>query len=292
MKRIISDIKKAVCGQSYITDFSQRKFLPSVGFLSTLSLIHGVIFLIIMLLGSAAALHFFSGVEARDFIKKYIPAGVEVVVKDGVVTTGDNQPIVIPIPEEEQKQKKKKKHKKEKEDEWVDFKNLLVVNASVSNQLQAFEKYKTVALVTSEKIVIAEGEGETKVIDVDVLPNMTINQENILEKYDLFIPFIKVAIFVLPLLVWPFFAFGLVVYYLFLTLVLALIFLVVAGLKKVRVSYKQAYIISLYGLTGPILLSILGSLFGLDIGTVVTVLVYIIMVMINFGEVKKKEKKK
>ena len=167
-----TDIKNSIYGRDYKTHFASRTFGQGVSFIAKLTFVE---VLIIVLIGSAVFIPVAKMVLDRDnvysFLDTYIPAGAEVNVKDGKVTTPDMKPVIIPFPEDSGVE---------------DFKNILVVDPFITdNELMKYEEYNTMLLVTSNKIVnTEESNNAVKISSLDEVPDYKLNRDAFVSLYE------------------------------------------------------------------------------------------------------------
>ncbi len=268
LRNFWTDIKNSIYGRDYKGHFASRSFGQGVSFIAKLTFVE---VLIIVLVGSAVFIPVAKMVLDREnvysFLDTYIPAGAEVNVKDGKVTTPDGKPVIIPFPEDS---------------EVKDVENILIVDPAVTeNELVKYEEYNTMVLVTSDKIVSTEENDAVKVSSLNDVPDYKINRDAFVSLYEKFRPYIFVMIpmfaIVGGLMI---FVFG-VIFTLIINVIVALVTLLISKIKKVDMTYKQSYMVSLFAMTVSALVSMVSVLFGHTLNFLWILVVIAIAVAVN-----------
>jgi hypothetical protein len=271
LRNFWTDIKNSIYGRDYKGHFASRTFGQGVSFIAKLTVVE---VLIIILVGSAVFIPVAKMVLDREnvysFLDTYIPAGAEVNVKDGKVTTPDGKPVVIPFPEDSAVK---------------DVENILIVDPAVTeNELVKYEEYNTMVLVTSDKIVSTEENDTVKVSSLAEVPDYKINRDTFVSLYEKFRPYIFVMI---PMFVivggLMIFAFG-VIFTLIINIFVALVTWLISKIKKVDLSYKQSYVVSLFAMTVSALVSMISIAFGHTLNFLWILVVIAIAVAVNLNK--------
>lgn len=271
LRNFWTDIKNSIYGRDYVEHFASRTFGQGVSYIAKLTFVE---VLIIVLIGSAVFIPVAKIVLDREnvysFLDTYIPAGAEVNVKDGKVTTPDGKPVIIPFPEDS---------------EVEDVENIIVVDPAVTeNELMKYEEYNTMVLVTSDKIVSLEEDESVKVGSLSEVPDYKINRDAFVGLYEKFRPYIFVMIpmfaIVGGLMI---FVFG-VVFTLIMNIFMALVTLLVSKIKKIDLTYKQAYVVSLFAMTVSAIVSAISILFGHTLNFIWIIAVIAIAVSVNLNQ--------
>jgi hypothetical protein len=282
MRGFIFNLKQAILGGNYLKDFENKSFWRATGYISILVALHFIIVFTVPFLGSLIGFSVALNKEnVQIIIDKYIPEGVEIVVKDGKVSVVDELPVIIPFSSEFIENSKNQTVRKAPIVE-----NLLVIDPSVESTLESFQKYKTGTLVTHDQIFVMESNG-LKVIKIPEKANFVVNQNNIHSSFEKIRPFIIVGLFIFPILI---LIFGTLINMIAIwvgSLFYALAILIVASVKKIKLNYQKSYIITLYSLTLPIIMNIISNtFFGINLNFIVYIVLVFILAIINL----KKEK--
>ena len=169
MKKFILNIKNSIWGRDYLKDFGGKGFWQATGYLAILLFIQLVIIFVIPF--TTFLVKVSNEENVKNLIDTYISEKIEVVVKDGKVSTGDGLPIIIPIPvtEEEKLENATLNGRK-----FSEFQNILVVDPSSSSTVEAIEKYKSAVLITNDSVIAIEDGG----IKITKIPPILINNTN------------------------------------------------------------------------------------------------------------------
>lgn len=283
MKTIIQNFKNALYGKNYIGDFGTKSFWGGTGYLSLFIFLSSLaLFLPFVFFVAPYVTNFFDEQKVEQFVQANVPADFELEVRDGIVYTKDNATLAIPLSD-------KMRDEFESGDD-IDYENAFVVDTEVTDSIEAKEAYKTIALLTRDKLLVSEEEG-VKVIDIDKdIEDFTVTQENILSKYSEIKPIIKTILVIAAPVLFLFFVLLNIVGYWILSLICGGILVLILEIKKIKIAYSKAIIISLYVLSVPVLLSALFHAFGSrGLGFLGTILVFVLLLLINMSTKKEIE---
>ncbi|OHA79723.1 MAG: hypothetical protein A2747_00225 [Candidatus Yonathbacteria bacterium RIFCSPHIGHO2_01_FULL_44_41] len=211
--------------------------------------------------------------HAPEMVRNYFPAELTVHIEKGEASVNVVEPYVIVGKDGAQTILKEQ-----------GLENMLVVDTKHDFDKKKFEEYKTFALLTKTEIVTQSDKGQITIQDLRVFPTVTINQEWLLswvEKVHSNIGYIiffgLIATFIAMML-------GYLKYFVVL-LIFALIPLFIAYLKKISLSYGNAYKMSLYAIIPALALKTLINIFGVfSMPAYFTLLVFMLVVAINMQE--------
>lgn len=177
-------------------------------------------------------------------VENLYPADLVVTVKDGVVTTNSDKPIIIPIPEGDKVLSLANQ---------AGFANLVVIDPASSSTLEDYRRYKTAVLLTRDAVITTEQKGKitiqplekgmTATIDkakIDKFAGFAGKMLSILSPLIVLFAFVGIFLFGLALLV-PMFIYALVLWLLF-------------AIFKQKIGYWKSYQIGLHAATLPIIL--------------------------------------
>jgi maltodextrin utilization protein YvdJ len=279
MKHFFTTIQQAVYGRDYKTHFADITFWKGFRYLSLLVAIHIVVVSAVIGVRDFApvANQFFDRANVASMIDTYVPAEMQVNVKDGVVTTADGLPVVIQLDEEQSKLLQ------EEGSMQPDLENFLVINPAITTDaIERFKEYKTAVLITSNELVAYDDNGTSiQITSLKEFPNMEVSRATILSFYESSLPYVKWGIIIgLPLLIVFLYVSGVIGQLIFL-LILAGLTLLIAKIKKTALTYKQAYSISLYAITLPLLAEIVINFFTVYSLGLLTIPIVIVLVAVN-----------
>lgn len=238
MKNFWGDIKKATYGKDYKGDFASKTFGQGVWFFAKLTFVEVVLLVTFLLVFIIPAVRFaLDRQNINSFVDSYVPADLQIDIKEGKVTTPNNEVITVLLPD---------KAKEAEENKNID--NVLVVDPTITeNEIEKFEEYKTAVLITSDKIVSVD-EGIVKVASMSEVPDYSVNRDSIIALYEKARPFLYTMV---PLLV----LIGTVLMYIFImafslvaNFVLAVVTMIISKIKDVGLSYKESYVVTLYAM--------------------------------------------
>jgi hypothetical protein len=171
----------------------------------------------------------------------YYPDELEIVIKEGKVSTNVQEPYFIKI-------------SSDSKNSLVE--NILVINTKDSFSLENFKDYKTACLLTEENLVCYDSNQTIKINPLTNIPDFKLDKSivsSFLTKiqpfFKLFYPFFILVFFITIFIVslWR-------MIYLFFG---ALLIWLVAKIRKVDIGYKKSYQLGLHLMTAPFLIDFL-----------------------------------
>lgn len=184
------------------------------------------------------------------------PAGLEVTIKDGHASTNQVAPTLIPLPVTEIPAKIDSRDNQMP----ADLENFLVIDTTQPFTLEMFKNYHTVALLTADSLVSYDRGQAVTIRSLQNWPSFVINQGNLTTwstslnsvASRWLLPLVLVGIFLLVLFIATF-----ALAYL---LVASLLVYLVAIIRQNRLTYSQAYRVSMHAITLPVIISMLDLL--------------------------------
>lgn len=269
-KNFVEDIKKSLYGEDYKVYFTSKKFSQVVKYLLKWAFVQTIVVLIMVSFISIPAIKFISdGENIENFVSTHIPSELKVEIKDGVLSTGDGEPIFIEAPEDAKAQ-------------GYDY--LIVVDPTINtreNLVEIFQNYKTLNLVTSNYSVTTNEEGFS-VSSLENYPDYVLTQESIIDLYHKAKPYLIALIPVLYVFGLIFITIFNLLFSLISALFIALIVMLIGKIKKIKLSYKESYKIGAYALTPSIILGVVITIFPILILSIFfNLLLIIIFVAFN-----------
>lgn len=276
MKTFGHTFTRALWGRDYKKDFGQKTFWQGFWYVSILILLQLVIFFAVVGLRDVRPIlaYFFDRTAITEQITSRVPDTLDVSIKEGVVTTGDGLPIVIQMDDQM------------KVETGLD--NILVVNPTITeNTTEAFKSYKTAALLTANTLIMYEDDGRSiKESSLKDYPDMNITRDSIIAGYEMIRPFVFWGIVIgTPILLLLLYGTGIVAQLIFV-LILALITLLIAKIKRTALTYAQAYVISLYALTWLIFIEVIINLFVIFPLGLLTIPFFILIIALHLRSEK------
>jgi len=186
------------------------------------------------------------------FVKAGYPKDLVVTVKNGQLQTNAKEPYFIELPIIDEKTRADNYH---------------FITIDTKARYEDFSKYRTAILITKTGIITNDGNKKTLKIYPLENYNFVMNQSkydqftNMILPYVNYLPTIIIVLVSLLLILSPFIAalFMLIGQLIFLLLA-AFLFFITAKILKKNLAYKTVYILSLYGLTLPIVLNTIKNL--------------------------------
>lgn len=252
MSKFFQDIKTAVTGENFVSTFSERGLGTAIWYHYRVALIVAVVFTLSAALFIVPALLKFS---VADFVSEYYPDNLVVTIEDGAVSTNVDEPYAVPLDGKDPytvtdtnsrvpDTKKSPAH-------------ALVIDTRTIEPLTAMDTYDTYALLTKNQILVRD-DGEIRVFKLTDI-TFTISESEILSVALMLRPVVFVFIVIFTIL-FPFLiAAGSLVGSLFVALLFALIVLLIGRVHDLALSYKKAYVLTLYLLTLPLMFTLLDN---------------------------------
>jgi hypothetical protein len=265
--KFISQFRNAIYSKDYIATFAENTFGKVVLYLFLLGLIGSAIITVLLLPPIVAEIPAFS---TGNFITTYYPSALQIDITNGVVATNVAQPYFISVPTNDGGSAASDTPK-----------NLLVIDTTATDTVQALETYQTAALLTSNELVVKKNTGEIQIIPLDKVTKFHLDQQVALEFFKKSLPFLYaggvILVILIPFLLSALWTLG----QLFFMLVLAFIVWIVAKVRKIKLGYKKSYVLSGYLLTVPAVIGFVCGLFHITDPLIVTVLLFAVAAIVN-----------
>ena len=179
------------------------------------------------------------------------PAGLEVTIKDGHASTNQATPTIIPLPVTEIPAKIDSRDNQMP----ANLENFLVIDTTQPFTLEMFKNYQTIALLTADSLVSYDRGQAVTIRSLQNWPSFVINQGNLTTwstslksvASRWLLPLVLVGIFLL--------VFFIATFALAYLLVASLLVYLVAIIRQNRLTYSQAYRVSLHAITLPVIIS-------------------------------------
>lgn len=199
-----------------------------------------------------------------NFVADEYPDGLIVEIKDDVVTVNQEVPYFLPAAEEL----------------GIDNENLIVIDTSDDVSMDMIQSYDSLAVLTKDSIYFAKNKNEMRIFSLNDTDDITITEQKVVswghaaEKW-FYIAILPLVLFMIGLMAGISF-----VYYLFISLALALVPLLIGKMRKLNITYKSAYIISLYALVPMVMIDTVTTLMGMPFLPFLVVLVIFTVVVV------------
>lgn len=274
MKTILETFKKSIYNPAFYQSAGKEPFWNIFHYYSKVALILSAMMTVVLGIFIVPAGVAFIKEHAPDLIKTYYPAGLVVHIEKGEAMANVPMPYIVPV-----------KQVTGIAPAVDTLQNMLVIDTTHGFDKKTFEDYKTYALLTKTEIVTQSDKGQITIQNLRGTPTTTISQEVLLSWVEkirgalgYIVSFGLVATFVI-------FVLGYFMYLLPL-LLFALVPFFIAWLKKIPLSYGEAYKMSMYAILPALALKTLINLMGIFfIPPYFTLLVFMLIVALNMREV-------
>ena len=231
---------------------------------------------LLLALVGAVYLSFVSIPKVNSFISTFgdrvvdaYPAELEVRLKNGLVSTNVVEPYIIPLPKDEFNADYNKSN----------YENLIVIDTKSDLSLDKFNAYNTVVLLT-KNAVLTRDKGKITITELKGTSDLTINRDKLVYWVGKVTPFVKKLPYIIPVIVFT----GLFLYFafsLFYLLFVALLVFIIGKIRKLGLSYKKSYQISLHAITLPLILSMVSWFVNIKMFFFVPTIILLVVVWVN-----------
>jgi len=242
MITFFSTIKQSIYDPAFYRDLPSKPFSFSIKYLLKLALL-GAVFLCIF--GSIKYIPIIRNVANTigEQARETYPADLVIKVKDGQLTSNQQEPYFIKTPASMRSGWKDEKQ----------YANLAVIDTQTPFSTDQFEKYDTLSWILKSDIVVSDGDLQTRIVSIKDMPDAIVDKEFIIEitgKIKRFVD--KFVLFATPATM---FIIG------FLFVAVKLIYLVFAALlvwgllafMRHKMTYGTSFRIALHAMTLPLL---------------------------------------
>ncbi len=210
----------------------------------------------------------------NTYVTDLYPDDLVVEIKGGIATVNQPVPYLVATREEFE----------------IDNVNFFVIDTSDGVSMDTIKSYDSFAVLTKDSVYVEQNDNEMRVFSLRDAGDVTINEENVETWTNTAEKWTYVAVLPLTLMMIGMLAGFSLVYYLVVSFVLALIPLLVGKILKLTISYRSAYIISLYALIPVVVVDMVAMLMGtLSLPFMVTVVIFTFFLVFNLRGWKKEE---
>jgi hypothetical protein len=251
MSKFFQDVKTAVTGKNFTTNFIERPLRSAIWYHYRLALVVAALFTLAMGIYLLPGAFQFS---LTNFVADYYPNNLVVTIDNGAVSTNVTEPYGLP--QDGTAAGTLSVEDVSKNDMGTPT-HILVIDTNAAEPLSAMERYDTAALLTKDQILIRD-DGEIRVFKLTDV-TLTISEEEVISWAEIVSPIAIVFVLVLAIL-FPFLmAAGLLIGTLFVALFYALIVLLIGRTHDLPLGYKKSYMLTLYLLTIPTMLTLVDN---------------------------------
>lgn len=230
MKNFFSDLKSSFYGPAFYATAKTKSLGSAVGFLFLSALLTSFI---LVLFFAAVAIPGVLTIKPAEFVDQKFPAELAVTIKDGKASTNVEQPFIVPIPVEDRMKDEQ-------------FENYLVIDTRPDITVAALEGYKSVVVLTEKSLYMSAKDEPGRVVPLTDTDNVTIDKPFVAEMVNGLMAIFWIIVPIILIIGAPFIALFGLSYFLVVSLVGALIPLVIGKIRKVSMTYGEAYKTALY----------------------------------------------
>ncbi len=264
----LKKVKSSVYDPLYYSEILNMNFGGSLKYFFKLSLLLALV--------GAVYLSFVSIPKVNSFISTFgdrvvdaYPAELEVRLKNGLVSTNVVEPYIIPLPKDDFNSEYSKSN----------YENLIVIDTKSDLSLDKFNAYNTVVLLT-KNAVLTRDKGKITITELKGTSDLTINRDKLVYWVGKVTPFVKKLPYIIPVIVFT----GLFLYFafsLFYLLFVALLVFIIGKIRKLGLSYKKSYQISLHAITLPLILSMVSWFVNIKMFFLLPTIILLVVVWAN-----------
>lgn len=264
---IFKKIVSSVYSPKFYSEISKSSFGSAIGYLSLVSLFLSIIYLVILmptLLQSSGKVGQYISKLAGSY-----PENLQVVIKDGKVTTNVTEPYYIYSETGEK---------------------IGVIDTYTPYSAAKFAGYNVLFWVSKDSVFVKDSSGEIKVEDLSKISNLKIDKEAVgfvKSKIDPYVPFVNLVVCVAVFLGKFLASFGRLIY----LSIFALIILLTLKIMKRDTNYAGAYKVGIYAMTLPFTIELILSIFKYKGFPFMFSLITLIVIIVNFTIQSKSEAK-
>lgn len=268
MKHFISDFRASIFSTEFLTRFRTKSKGSTVWYIFLLSLFCAAALVLSVLIKTIPSLIELSGRE--DIVGTYYPTNLQIDITEGIVTTNVEEPYFIDIPNDSDK------------DGVEIFSHFLVIDTKAENPYQAVQDYDSMFLLSKNAIAAQKTEGtEIRVFNLKDVDELHVTEQSARDLVKTLIPLLWALIAVCAVIA-PFFIASIsLLYYLVILFVLAFITLFFASFRKLKLRYREAYILSAYAITIPVLVDLVTDIIGMPDPGFLWILLFIVCILGN-----------
>ncbi len=264
----LKKVKSSVYDPLYYSEILNMNFGGSLKYFFKLSLLLALVGAIYLSFVSIPKVNSFISTFGDRVVEAY-PAELEVRLKDGLVSTNVVEPYIIPLPKDEFNADYNKSN----------YENLIVIDTKSDLSLDKFNAYNTVVLLT-KNAVLTRDKGKITITELKGTSDLTINRDKLVYWVGKVTPFVKKLPYIIPVIVFT----GLFLYFafsLFYLLFVALLVFIIGKIRKLGLSYKKSYQISLHAITLPLILSMVSWFINIKMFLFVPTIILLVVVWVN-----------
>ena len=249
---IFTKIKNSIYNPEYYKEVLQKPFSYSLKYFVLFSLLFALVFAIVFTIKFVPVGKMLS--DKAPELANYFPQELTVTIKDGKASTNVQEPYYIKMPENF-----KSSSNYQTNTYYNGLDNIIVINTKDKFDLDTFNSYKTLMLLTSNSMVYLNKDKQIAINSLSGAENLTLNREKIVAFINMVKPFF---VYIYPFVFVGGYLVGLIVVSNKLIYLLfgALLIWVVAKIKGLKIGYKKSYQFGMHLVTFAVIVTSLLSL--------------------------------
>jgi hypothetical protein len=266
IKNTWNQLKNSFYNPEFYASVPNQSLKKGLKFVFVLTAVSVVVFVLGLLVSIVPDIKSFSG---HDFIEKNYPEELVINIKEGVASTNVVEPYYIPSTLEKGKNAQA---------------NLVVIDTKTDVSLSEITSYDSFVLLTKDHVVLNQPGRETRILPLKSIKELTVSKETtqaLVSKFTEFLPWFVAIATIFGTFIGILFCFVITLINL---LWLSLVTLVVGKVRKIKLTYKQAYTVSLYAFAPVVVVDMISMILRMgSLSFWVTLVLFILVLALNLG---------
>lgn len=235
IETFLYSLQKSFTSPSYYADILRAPFSFSLKYFLFYFFLYAVVGTVFLGIQIVPPMDRFLSVLPQR-IESVFPAELEIVIKDGELSTNVSEPYSVPL--------------KVLEDAFSDqvlgastvygpVENLLVIDTK--GRIEDFHKYQTMMLLTRTHVIVYDKNDAVKMYSLDSSMDVTINRALVSSAVQKITPYIKYVVPATVTVIFLFFLICMPGYYQFYLMFFALLFWILSRISRLDISYFKSY---------------------------------------------------
>ncbi len=267
----LKKVKSSIYDPEFYSSLANKSLGSSIKYFFGLILVVSLISVLVMSIVFVPKVKDFVVSFGNEVVSNY-PQNLEVKIDGGVVSTNVAEPYFVKIPDSIKGDVQNS--------ELAGYENLVVIDTKSDFNLDRFDSYKTMSLLTKDLFVYRDDRGKITIQQLEGLTNIKINQSVVEYWVNKIKPFVNALPYVLPVLGFI----ALFIFHIFKLLYLlipALIIYFISKLRKMDLTYKKSYQVALHAMTLPLLVHVLLPFIGVSSVAFLFTAILVIVFLVN-----------
>jgi hypothetical protein len=267
----LKKIKSSIYDPEFYSGLADKTLGSSIKYFFGLIFVISLVSVLVMSVTFVPKVKAFLVSFGNEIVSNY-PQDLEVRVDAGVASTNVAEPYFIKIPNSLREDVQN--------NDLANYDNLMVIDTKSDFNLDKFDGYKTMSLLTKNLFVYRDDKGKITIQELKGVTNIKINHTTVVYWVNKFKPFVNAVPYALPILGFI----AMFVFYIFKLLYLivpALIIYFISRLRKIDLTYKKSYQMALHAMTLPLLLYIVLPFVGVGSVPFLFTAILVIVFLVN-----------